>query len=78
MQHLAEGHPATGALCPPLQERAGLRQPFMVDVHPLAAHPHQGLLGLDQVVELLLGQRVLTDGELPVEVDQAVLSDPGR
>ena len=37
-------------------------------MHPLTAHPHKRLLGLDEIGDLLLAQSVLPDSQFPAEV----------
>ena len=73
-EHLPDAHPPL-AVRPLGQERPGPGQPVGVDVHPLTAHPYQRLLGLDEIGDLLLGQGVLPDGQIPSEVNETITTD---
>ena len=61
-----------------LEELQSAAQLLGVDGHPLAAQPDQRGLGLGECVDLVLGERVVADGELPPEVHQLVASEPAR
>ncbi len=57
------------------QEGPGLCEAIGVDIHPLTAHPHQRLLDLDKVGDLLLGQGVFPDSKRPTEVHETIATD---
>ncbi len=52
-------------------------QPVGIDLQPLAADPDQRLLGLDQIGDLPVGERLRADRELPLEGRDALLADAG-
>ncbi len=57
------------------QELQPATQLFRVDRHPLTAEPNQRSLGLGERGDLVLGQGLVVDGELPAELDELVATE---
>ena len=69
-QRLAQGHLALLSLL--LPESDGGLDLLGLEQHPLAAYPHQGHLERRQPLEFLKGQRLVAQGQLPVELYQRI------
>ena len=68
-QHLRRGHLAAAG--GPQKRQPGGEAP-LVDVHPLAADPHQRHLGRCQFAQFHVGQRLVAQGQFPSVVDQGL------